>query len=64
MELRVWVLDPENGMGNVRGEVYLKLWDALRANDIELPFPQRDLHIRSVTVEHNAEIEQPRAMPY
>ncbi len=44
LELRVWINDPENGVGNVKGQVYLKLWDGLKASGIAIPFPQRDVH--------------------
>jgi small-conductance mechanosensitive channel len=27
--------------------VLLGIWDRFRANDIEVPFPQRDLHFRA-----------------
>lgn len=46
-ELRFWISDPINGVSNVKSEVLLKLWDTLKENNIEIPFPQRDLHIRS-----------------
>ncbi|WP_051444963.1 mechanosensitive ion channel family protein [Desulfocurvus vexinensis] len=47
LELRFWVGDPENGVGNVRSEVGLAVLDALRAAGVEIPFPQRDLHLVS-----------------
>ena len=53
LELRVWILDPENGVGNVKGAVYLKVWDKFKANGIEIPFPQRDIYIKSVPVSAN-----------
>ncbi|MEM6850972.1 MAG: mechanosensitive ion channel domain-containing protein [Pseudomonadota bacterium] len=46
-DLRFWIRDPQNGIGNVRSAVLLEIWDRLKANDIEIPFPQRDLHIKS-----------------
>ncbi|MBI1238838.1 MAG: mechanosensitive ion channel [Alphaproteobacteria bacterium] len=46
-DLRFWIADPKNGMGNVRSEVYLALWEGLHENGIEIPFPQRDLHVKS-----------------
>lgn len=49
LELRIWVLDPEKGMVNVTSDIRLAVWDAFRANGIEFPFPQRDLHISSAT---------------
>ena len=46
MELLVnfWILDPENGQGNVRSEVNLALLAVLNAHGIEIPYPQRVLH--------------------
>ncbi len=46
-DLRFWITDPSNGMANVRSEVYLALWDALHEHNVEIPFPQRDLHVKS-----------------
>lgn len=45
-ELRFWIEDPHNGIGRVRSEVLLKLWDAFHENGIEFPFPQRDVNLR------------------
>jgi small-conductance mechanosensitive channel len=53
MELRVWISDPQGGVMNVRSEIYLALWDLFHEHGIEIPFPQRDLHLKegsSVTV--------------
>jgi len=46
LELRIWVNDPQNGLGNVRSAVLLKVWDLFRENHIEFPFPQRDVNIK------------------
>lgn len=46
LELRCWIRDPENGVANVRGAVFLKVWDLFQAEGIEIPFPQRDIHIK------------------
>ena len=45
--IHCWIQDPEDGVGNVRSEVLKKLWWLFKENDIEIPFPQRDLHLRS-----------------
>jgi small-conductance mechanosensitive channel len=50
LELRVWIHDPEGGQANVMSEVYERIWRKFHENDIEIPFPQRDLHIRSPEV--------------
>lgn len=47
LELRVWVDDPQNGLGNVCSMVLLGIWDKFRANGIAFPYPQRDIHIKS-----------------
>jgi small-conductance mechanosensitive channel len=50
LELRVWITDPEAGRGNVQSEVYTLIWKKFHENEIEIPFPQRDLHLRSPDV--------------
>jgi small-conductance mechanosensitive channel len=47
LELRFWVNDPSNGISNVKSELLLLIWDAFHEHGIEIPFPQRDLHIKS-----------------
>lgn len=39
--LRFWILDPENGVTNVKGEILLALWDAFKENEINIPYPHR-----------------------
>ena len=43
--LRFWVVDAQNGITNVRGEVLLALWDTLKANNIKIPYSQHDVYI-------------------
>ncbi|WP_245881307.1 mechanosensitive ion channel family protein [Thalassospira marina] len=45
LEIRFWINDPQNGRGNIISEVLLNVWDEFKANNIEIPFPQRDLHL-------------------
>lgn len=47
LELRLWINDPQNGRANVLSEVLLGIWDRFHEHGIEIPFPQRDLHLRS-----------------
>jgi small-conductance mechanosensitive channel len=47
LELRFWIGDPDNGISNVGSDVRLAVWDALKEHHIEIPFPQRDLHVKS-----------------
>lgn len=51
-ELRVWTTaGPQGEFARVRSNVALEVGEALDAAGIEIPFPQRDVHIRSV-VDH------------
>ena len=43
--LRFWIDDPSGGLTNIRGNVYLALWDTLKEHDINIPFPRRDVQI-------------------
>jgi len=46
LELRIWILDPENGLGGVRSEVNLAIWRGFKEAGITIPYPQRDIHIK------------------
>lgn len=48
-ELRFWISDPRNGIQNIRSQVLLSIWDHFKENEIEIPFPQRDYHLKSVS---------------
>lgn len=43
--LRFWIRDPTEGLTNIRGNVYLALWDAFKDNGISIPFPQREVKV-------------------
>ncbi|MBA84699.1 mechanosensitive ion channel family protein [Thalassobius sp. S69A] len=43
--LRFWIEDPTGGLTNIRGNVYLALWDAFQAHEISIPFPQREVTV-------------------
>jgi small-conductance mechanosensitive channel len=45
-EILVWIKDPEAGVGNVQSEILNRLWVLFKENGVEIPFPQRDIHIR------------------
>lgn len=48
LELRVWLNDPQNGIGSVRSDLLWGIWRRFHEHGIELPFPQRDLHFKSI----------------
>ena len=45
--IHCWIQDPEEGVGNVQSAVLKKVWHAFKDNGVEIPFPQRDIHLRS-----------------
>ena len=47
-EILAWITDPEGGVGNVRSDVLNRLWWLFKEHNVELPYPQRDIHIRSL----------------
>lgn len=50
LELRVgyWIGDPENGTDNLRSQINLGILRVLREHEIDIPFPQRDVHVKAV----------------
>ncbi len=40
-----WVIDPENGQQNIRSLVNMAILKSLRAHGIEIPYPQRVMHL-------------------
>ncbi|OYY90323.1 MAG: hypothetical protein B7Y45_08500 [Sphingomonas sp. 28-66-16] len=46
-DILVWIVDPELGVGNVQSEILNLLWVLFKQHGIEIPFPQRDIHIRT-----------------
>jgi small-conductance mechanosensitive channel len=47
LEIRFWIADAQNGVQNVKSAILLKIWHTFREHGIEIPYPQRDLHLRS-----------------
>ena len=46
-KLRFWISDPSNGLTNVRGQVLMALWDAFKAAGISIPFPHREIIVKT-----------------
>lgn len=59
LEIRFWITDPQNGRGNIISEVLLNVWESFKENEIEIPFPQRDLHLRSSDGDIRIEMSRP-----
>jgi small-conductance mechanosensitive channel len=45
-ELRVWTVEMTHRPGELRSQLYFALWDKFKEHHIEIPFPQRDLHVK------------------
>ncbi|MCB1651779.1 MAG: mechanosensitive ion channel [Alphaproteobacteria bacterium] len=46
--LRFWIKDAEAGITNIKGAVMLALWDMLKENNIEIPYPHREVYVHEV----------------
>jgi len=55
LELGFWIADPEQGLGNVRSDVALAVWQSFRDNRVEIPFPQRVVHLAAQPARQNGE---------
>jgi small-conductance mechanosensitive channel len=49
VELRVWINDPQHGIHAVKSELFWGIWQRFRNHGIEMPYPQRDVHLKSIT---------------
>ena len=45
MELRIWMMDPEEGLGRLKSDINWAVWEAFQREGIEIPFPQRVVHM-------------------
>ena len=51
LEIRVWIDDPSEGRANIISEILLRVWDLFHEGGIGIPYPQRDLHLKSSDVD-------------
>lgn len=47
-EIRCWINDPQSGVGNFKAAVLKRVWDLFKEHNVEIPFPQRDVHVKSI----------------
>jgi small-conductance mechanosensitive channel len=48
LEVRVWIHDPQNGIASVKSDLFRGILQRFREHGIEMPYPQRDVHLKSV----------------
>ncbi|GAB3344230.1 mechanosensitive ion channel family protein [Marilutibacter aestuarii] len=58
--IRAWTRDYDNWVG-IRSRLLTRIYAVLNENGIEIPFPQQDLHLRSVSEAARAALSPPSA---
>lgn len=59
--LRFWIKDAQAGVTNIKGQVMMALWDAFKENNIQIPYPHREVYIHSSSNDlENKEPEKPK----
>ena len=48
LEVRVWINDPQNGIASVKSDLFRGILQRFQANGIEMPYPQRDVHLKYI----------------
>jgi small-conductance mechanosensitive channel len=48
LEARVWINDPQNGIASVKSDLFRGILQRFQEHGIEMPYPQRDVHLKSV----------------
>lgn len=61
-ELVIWVDDPPNA-DKVSSDLNFMIWSEFKRNQIEIPFPQQDLHVRSGPWQPSPVLGEPQAQP-
>jgi small-conductance mechanosensitive channel len=46
LELRVWIDDPEDGVGSVRSSINLAIWKAFKQHHVTIPYPHQELYVK------------------
>jgi small-conductance mechanosensitive channel len=59
-ELRVWTTTQIHRRPVIRSDIYFEIFRAFRENGVEIPFPQRDLHLRSSDVPLTSQVAEPQ----
>ncbi len=47
LQVRFWINDANEGVANVRSQVLLEIWKTFKEHGIQIPFPQREITIKS-----------------
>jgi small-conductance mechanosensitive channel len=55
LEVRFWIADAQNGVHNVKSEVLYGVWRLFQQEGIQIPYPKRDLYLRTAPVPGDAD---------
>ncbi|WP_155889376.1 mechanosensitive ion channel family protein [Cucumibacter marinus] len=55
--LRFWIKDPAGGLTNVRGDIFLNLWDTFKENGIAIPYPHREVFVHQAADKSSGPID-------
>ncbi len=58
-ELRIWTAKQVQTPKIIASDLYFEIFRAFRAGGVEIPFPQRDLHLKSVSAAAEATLRNP-----
>ncbi|WP_197722084.1 mechanosensitive ion channel family protein [Sulfuriflexus mobilis] len=45
LELRLWLDDPEQGVGSVKSDINMAIWQGFKLHGVTIPYPQRDIYM-------------------
>ncbi len=62
-EIQAWIVDPEEGVGNVRSDVLKRVWWLFQEHGIKIPLPQREVQVRGVDSVTAAKAVKAKATP-
>jgi small-conductance mechanosensitive channel len=58
LELHLWIKDPEKGFVDIKSGIQHRLWKVFRHHGIEFPFPQREVHLKELSIRVNGQREE------
>ncbi len=57
LQLRIWIQDPQNGLGAIKSEVNFAIWKLFKEHNVTIPYPQRDVHLIESQVKNSGVLD-------